>query len=741
MPIIFHQTSKTFHLYNDKISYIFKILKNQQLGQLYYGAKIQDRENFDHLLEMAPRAMAVCTFEDDRGFSLEHVKQEFPVIGGGDFRIGAIDIEQENGSRILEFSYQDHRIMAGKKKLPDLPATYVENDQEAMTLEVDLYDSLIETMVTLSYTIFSELPAITRHVQINNQSTATLKLDHLMSMVLDLPDKDYTMIELTGAWSRERHIKKRILEHGIQAIGSLKGCSSNSFNPFVALARPDCNEHGGEVLGFSFVYSGNFLAQVEVDPFDVARVALGIHPHGFSWQLSPGENFVTPEAIMVYSNNGLNGMSQTYHQIFQNNLTRGPYKNKPRPILINNWEGTYFDFDEDRILKMAQTAKNLGIELFVLDDGWFGKRNDDFAGLGDWWPNLKKLPEGIAGLSQKINELGLDFGLWFEPEMVNKDSDLYRNHPEWTLATPQRRMSPGRNQYVLDFSNPEVVAYIYKLMAKVIKEGHISYIKWDMNRVMSEVYSTVHSSKDQGKVMHQYILGVYRLYEMLIQAFPDILFESCASGGARFDPGMLYYAPQTWTSDDTDAIERLKIQYGTSLVYPLSSMGSHVSAVPNHQVGRLTPIETRANVAYFGTFGYELDLDRIDGATQAKIKDQIKFMKSHRELLQFGTFYRLRSPFETNETVWMVVAPDEKEAIVGYYRALNEVNVAYRKVKLAGLEPDFEYHVSLNETNNFGDELMNFGLIVSDGSSGEPQEGYNGLNGDYQSRLYHLKAR
>lgn len=741
MPVAYNESSRTFHLFNNEISYIFKVLENNQLGQLYYGKRIGDRNNFDHLLEMRPRAMTVCAFESNRLFSLEHIKQEYPAYGTGDMRLPAIDILQENGSRILDFQFKDFHVYQGKKKLPSLPATYVESEKEATTLEVILVDKLIQAELVLSYTIFEQMPVIARNACIKNLGDQQLVLDRAMALSVDLPDMDYEMIELTGAWSRERTVKKRKLEHGIQAIGSLRGCSSNAYNPFIALARNGCDEYAGEVMGFSFVYSGNFLAQVEVDTFDVTRVMMGIHPHSFNWPLASGESFQTPEAIMVYSDQGLNKMSQTYHKLYRTRLARGKYRDLTRPILINNWEGTYFDFDEDKIVGMATTARDLGIELFVLDDGWFGKRNDDFAGLGDWYPNLDKLPNGISGLSKKITDLGMAFGLWFEPEMVNKDSDLYRKHPEWTLETPNRHSSHGRNQYVLDFSNPEVVSHIFEAMDKVIGDSNITYIKWDMNRCMSEVYSASHGSNEQGKVMHEYILGVYELYERLITKYPDILFESCASGGARFDPGMMYYAPQGWTSDDTDAVERLKIQYGTSMVYPISSMGSHVSAIPNHQVRRNTPIQTRANVAYFGTFGYELNVNELDDQEKELVMAQIDFMKEHRNLIQFGTFYRLKSPFEGNETVWMVVSEDQKQAIVGYYRVLQQVNSNYRRVKLMGLNPDYEYEVSINNTLNYGDELMNVGLITTDGSSGEPVDHYNGLNGDYQSRLYILKAK
>lgn len=736
MPIQFHEKTQTFHLYNQQISYIFKVLKNHQLGQLYFGKAIRDRENFNHLFETRARPMASCTFENDLTFSLEHIKQEYPTYGSGDMRHPAIDIIQENGSRILHLEYQSHKIIKGKPKLQNLPATYVDNDNEATTLCVTLYDQVIDIKIVLSYTIYEDIPVMTRHAYIENCGIQKLVLNQAMSMSLDLPDQDYEMIELTGAWARERYVKNRKLEHGIQSVYSLRGCSSNNFNPFIALKREDCTEYDGEVLGLSFVYSGNFIAQVEVDTYDVSRVTMGIHPHCFSWPLHQGESFQTPEVVMVYSHHGLNAMSQTYHQLYQKRLARGLYRDQVRPILVNNWEGTYFDFNEDKILDMAKTAKKLGIELFVLDDGWFGKRNHDRAGLGDWYPNLDKLPEGIAGLSKKINELGMKFGLWFEPEMVNKDSNFYRTHPQWTLETPQRQSCHGRNQFVLDFSNPEVVDDIYQMMVKVIDEANISYIKWDMNRCMSEVYSTVHDANNQGKVMHEYILGVYRLYEMLTSRYPDILFESCASGGARFDPGMMYYAPQCWTSDDTDAIERLKIQYGTSYVYPISSMGAHVSAIPNHQVYRKTPIETRANVAYFGTFGYELDLNKLTQEEQSIIAKQVQFMKEYREVIQFGTFYRLKSPFVGNETVWMVVSQDQNTAIVGYYRPLQEVNQGYRRVRLLGLDPQKEYHVSIHDIDCYGDELMNVGLITSDSSCGENRDG----EGDYLSRLYILKA-
>lgn len=741
MPIIVHQEPREFHIYNQNMSYIFTVLRNGQLGQLYYGKTIRDQGSFAHLLETRIRSMAPCFYEGDRVFSMEHIKQEYPSCGHGDMRYPAYEIQQKNGSRISEFVYISHKIYAGKPELNGLPATYVESEDEAETLEVLLTDEYMKTDLVLTYTVYEGYGAITRNARFICRNEDGIVLNRAMSASVDLPDSSFEMVELTGAWARERSVKFRKLEHGIQAVYSMRGCSSSNYNPFLALKRPEADENQGEVYGFSLVYSGNFLAQTEVDTYEVSRITMGIHPAYFEWPLKEGEQFQTPEVVMVYSERGLNGMSRIYHGLYRSRLARGTWRDEPRPVLINNWEATYFDFNEEKILNIAKTAKRLGIELFVLDDGWFGRRNSSSSSLGDWYPNLEKLPGGITGIAEKVEALGMKFGLWFEPEMVNKDSDLYRAHPEWAFSTPGRSTCHGRNQYVLDFSKIEVVDYIFGLMADILDKAPVSYIKWDMNRCMSEVFSDGMDAGYQGTVMHRYILGVYDLYDRLTRRYPEILFESCASGGARFDPGMLYYAPQCWTSDDTDAVERLKIQYGTSYVYPVSSMGAHVSAVPNHQVLRMTPIETRANVAYFGTFGYELDLNSLSAEEQEKVAEQVRFMKEHRRLIQFGDFYRLASPFEGtgNVTAWMVVSECRTEALVGYYRVLEPVNVGYQRLKLQGLEPGFKYHVSFNDTVHYGDELMNAGMIVSDASAGDNKEKFNGRNGDYQSRVYHLK--
>ena len=739
MCISYHASSKTFHLHNDSISYIMTILPNGQLGQLYFGKTIHDCDNFDHLVEMNHRPMTAYVFEGDKKFSLDHIKQEYPSYGTTDFRHPALEIVQPNGSRITNFTYVSHEITAGKPVLEGLPATYTEQDDEAQTLTIRLRDELIGAELELYYTLFAARPAIARSARFVNDGSLDLHLTTAMSLSVDLPDSAYEFIHFSGAWSRERHMKVRRLEAGIQSVESTRGTSSHNHNPFVILKRPETTEFSDEAIVFSLVYSGNFLAQAEVDSWGTTRITMGINPFQFDWKLEPGESFQTPEAVMVYSDSGLNAMSQTFHKLYQTRLARGYWRDRPRPILINNWEATYFNFDEEKLVSIAQAAKNDGVEMFVLDDGWFGERCNDFAGLGDWYPNTDRLANGIVGLADRIDSLGMKFGLWFEPEMVNEDSDLFRAHPDWRICTPGRCASHGRNQFVLDYSRKEVVDYIYEMMAKILTEAKVSYIKWDMNRCITEAFSASLPADRQGELFHRYILGVYQLYDRLTTNFPHVLFESCASGGGRFDPGLLYYAPQGWASDDSDAIERLKIQYGTSMCYPISSIGAHVSVVPNHQVFRITPLETRANVAHFGTFGYELDLNKLTEEEREMVREQIKFMKEYREIIQFGTFYRLISPFENNHfTAWMVVSEDKKTALVGYYKILNEVNGPYHRVKLCGLDPDMKYCVD-GASCHYGDELMHLGLLTTDGAAGEPTPD-DRKSTDFDSRIFVLHA-
>lgn len=738
MPITYNKQSREFHLYNDKISYLIKILANEQLGQLYFGKRIPNRGNHDYLVENTYRPVTSYVFDDDYSFSLGNVKQEYPAYGTTDQRRPALDIKQPNGSRITDFKYVSHKIYAGKRKLTGLPATYVEDENEATTLEINLYDELIQVTLCLQYTIFENSAAIARSVKFSNNSDQKYQLKTALSLNLDLPDANYEWLQFSGAWGRERHLHKTPLRPGIQAINSARGASSHMQNPFVILKRPFTTEEQGEALGVSFVYSGNFLAQAEVDEYSVTRLQIGIDPFQFSWCLKPNETFQTPEAILAYTSEGLNQLSQTFQKLYTTRLARGYWRDKERPILINNWEATYFDFTEEKLLSIAKKAKELGIELFVLDDGWFGERTKETAGLGDWYVNRNRLKNGISGLSRKIHDLGMMFGLWFEPEMVNKDSDLYRKHPDYIIETPKRHASHGRKQYVLDFSRKEVVDNIYEQLVKILDEGEIDYIKWDMNRNITECYSIAYPPEQQGEIMHRYILGVYDLYERLIERYPKILFESCASGGGRFDAGMLYYAPQAWTSDDSDAIERLKIQYGTSFGYPQSMMGAHVSASPNEQLGRNTPLKIRGDVAFFGAFGYELDLDKLSSTELASIKKQIELMKKYRSIFQYGTFYRLKSPFEGNIVSWMVVSEDKSQAIVGYYKILNDVNCEYRRLCLPGLDADTLYNVQEelgSYLGNFtGDELANIGLVTTDASAGQNQE-----TTDFYSKLFILE--
>ena len=738
MNISVNETTHTFHLYNNEISYIMTVLRNGQMGQLYFGKKVHERDDYSYLIEVRSRPMTSCVFDTDKCFSMEHLKQEYAVFGTTDYRSPATEVLQNNGSRISEFVFHDYRIENGKPSLEGLPATYTESDEEASTLVIGLMDPLTQIRLELFYTIFEKGGIIARSARFINKGKEDVHLTTAMSLCVDLPDSEYDWIQFSGAWARERCPKRRRLEQGIQSVGSMRGNSSHNHNPFVILKRPTADEFQGEAIGFSLIYSGNFLAQAEVDAYNTTRFLMGIHPAGFDWKLSAGTSFQTPEAVMIYTDQGLNRLSQTFHRLYQKRLARGYWRDRERPILINNWEATYFDFTEEKLLQIAGKAKECGVELFVLDDGWFGQRNTEHAGLGDWTANTDKLPSGIAGLSEKIEKMGMMFGLWFESEMVNKDSDLYREHPDWILQAPGRKPSHGRFQYVLDFSRKEVVDRIYEMMAKLLSEAKISYVKWDMNRSITECCSASLPADRQGEVYHRYILGVYDLYERLTSRFPQVLFESCASGGGRFDPGLLYYAPQGWTSDDTDAVERLKIQYGTSYCYPVSCMGSHVSVTPNHQVNRNTPLETRADVAYFGTFGYELDLNRMTDEELNAVKEQVRFMKKYRRLIQYGTFYRLQSPFDNNVAGWMVVSGDRRQAIAGRYKILNGPNQPFERMYLKGLDADTEYLVNGSETH-YGDELMNCGLVTTDASAGEAGPGEK-MSCDFESELYVIES-
>ena len=684
-------------------------------------------KNLDYVLRSKNWGSFLTNTDNIDDFMLEMTPQEYPGYGSTDLRTPAVELQFSDGTSATDFRYESHNIYAGKNKLNNLPATYVEDENEAMTLELTLVDSLKNVKLILSYSVFEEFDAITRSVKIINESNEDVNINRVLSANVDFRDSDYELLQLSGAWARERHIIRKEIRSGSQSIGSRRGSSSHAQNPFMALVRKDTTEQHGEVYGFSLIYSGNFLANVEVDMYENARAQIGINPFDFTWLLKSKEEFIAPEAVLVYSNEGLTGMSHIYNCLYGKRLCKGKYRDEVRPILINNWEATYFDFNETKIKEIAREATNLGMELFVLDDGWFGKRDDDNSSLGDWFVNEEKLKGGLNKLATEINKMGLQFGLWFEPEMVSPISELYKEHPDWCIHIPGRNRSEARRQLILDYSREDVCNYIIEKISEVLSSAPISYVKWDMNRNMSEIGSAKLPANRQREVAHRYILGLYKVLEEITTRFPDVLFESCSGGGGRFDPGMLYYMPQTWTSDNTDAIERLKIQFGTSMVYPNASIGCHVSAVPNHQVDRITPIETRGVVAMSGNFGYELDITKLPESEKEIIKEQVKLYKEIRETIQFGKCYRLSSPFENNDVAWMFISKDCEEIIVSFVRTLAKPNSKFISLKLVGLDESSKYEILGENIIVGGDELMNIGLNVPE------------LKGDYQAKMWRLK--
>lgn len=728
MSVMIHEKSLTFHLFNDRLSYILNILPNGEPGCVYFGSRLNGESDYAFLRNRFGGGQDAVSSVESGTLSMGKICREYPSGGTGDYRLPAYCVRQENGSTASDYRYLSHRVISGKKPLPGLPATYVEADSEADTLEICLADRLTGGELYLSYTVFNGLPVIARSARFVNRGSEKLVLDSLMSMSVDFTDGRFDMITLNGAWSRERHPTVWRLHEGLQEIHSIRGISSAEYNPFFALKRPNADEFSGEVYGFSLIYSGNHCERCELDTSGMLRVSAGIEPDGFSWTVQPGESFCTPECVMVYSETGLNGMSQAFHKLFRERLARGKWRDLPRPILFNNWEATEMSFTEEMLLPIVRKAKALGAELFVLDDGWFGERNNDRAGLGDWdIVNRGKLPDGLDGFAEKVRAEGLGFGFWIEPEMVNEDSALYRAHPDWVISAPGRHKTLSRNQMVLDFSKKEVTDYLYQVLSKQFAAVKPAYIKWDMNRCLTEVFSSARSANEQGENFHRYILGVYALYERLTSEFPEILFESCSSGGARFDPGLLHYAPQCWTSDCTDAIERVTVQYGTSFVYPLSSMGAHVSTVPNQQNGRTTPLSTRYHVACFGMLGYELDPLQLTGEEQEQIARQIAEFKQNRDLVEHGHFYRLMDPANGRLAAWIVVSEDRKEALLGVYRLDVVTNRCCEFLRLYGLDPDQMYRVEGYSRECHGDELMKLGLMLFPGLEQFPEGNYASL--------------
>lgn len=726
MSIIYNESNRIFHLQAKDTSYVLQVLERGYVAHLYWGRKVKT-SNLSHLLQFKERAFSPNPYPYDLSLSLDTLPQEYPAYGNTDFRSPAYQIQLENGSTISDLRYKSHKILKGKPQLKGLPATYIESEDEAETLQLELVDTVTGLEVILSYTVYEQFNAITRSVLFMNKGNQPLKILRALSMSVDFSDANFDFMQLSGAWARERHIKRRPLVSGSQSVESRRGTSSHQQNPFIALLRRDTNEDYGEVYGFNLVYSGNFLAQAEVDQYDNTRVSIGINPFDFTWILGPGEEFQTPEVVLVYSDSGIGKMSRTYHKLYRSRLCRGQYRDRVRPILINNWEATYFDFNAEKIESIAKSAKELGIELFVLDDGWFGKRDRDNCSLGDWFVNRKKFPEGLEDIVKKVNDMGMQFGLWFEPEMISADSDLYRAHPDWCLHVPNRPCSEGRNQLVLDLSRKEVCDAIIKMVSDILSSAPITYVKWDMNRHLTEIGSASLPAEKQRETAHRYVLGLYRIMDEITRAFPHILFESCSGGGGRFDPGILYYMPQTWTSDNTDAVSRLYIQYGTSIVYPVSTMGAHVSAVPNHQVHRNTSLEMRGNVAMSGNFGYELDLTKLTEEEKGIVKKQVAYYKDIRHLVQFGEFYRLISPFEGNEAAWMFVSEDQTEALVAYFNILAQPNPPMKKLRLKGLNPVINYRLMDTDKIYGGDELMFIGLNIPE------------LKGDFQSVVWRFK--
>jgi len=751
MNIEWREDTREFHLGNGLISYIVGFGPAGEPGLLHFGCPLSFGVSYAHLSRFEGRGLSTHRDGLPAEYCLDWARREFPSYGRGDFRAPAIEAADASGAPLLlDLVCSGHLISAGKPTIPGLPSIYAEEAGEAQTLSVFLRDAATGVEVDLHYSIFRDHPAISRRATVRNAGAEPIVLRRALSAALDLEDPGWDLIQFSGSWARERKETRRRLVPGSQSVSSSRGSSSAQQNPAVILARPGATETSGEAYGLALVYSGNFLIEADVGDHGDARLVAGINPFGFSWTLAPGVAFETPEILIAHSSVGLCPLSSAFHAIFGRRLARGPWRDRPRPILVNNWEATYFDFDEAKLLSIAASAKDLGAELFVLDDGWFGERDDDTSSLGDWDANPRKLPRGIPGLAREVEALGLKFGIWIEPEMVNPRSRLFRAHPDWAVGAASSGRTLGRNQLVLDLSRAEVVDHLHLVISSLLRSAPISYVKWDMNRQMTEPFSAALTPERQGEFFHRYLLGLYDLFRRITGEFPGVLFESCSAGGNRFDPGLLGFAGQAWTSDDTDAIERLAIQWGTSFFYPTSSMGAHVSAVPNHQTGRVTPLGTRAAVAFFGAFGYELDPRALSGAERSEIASQITFYKEWRDVFQFGDFHRLRglADGDGNEVAWMSVSADRRRAVVLRVQILAVPNPPFGRLVLRGLDGAGMYRVAalpslpvkgeasvrLNAGLRGGDELMAVGLQLG----GDGWEGAR--RGDFASWIYTLEA-
>lgn len=719
----------TFTLESVDSTYAFAVSEDGFLLHNYYGKKLGD-DDLAYFLRLNENPFTLKSNLRDKGTFMDSKSFEYPCHGTGDYREACFMIMDKAGMSTCELKYRSHQIVKGKPTLQQkdfscIPATWCSED-EAETLIVTTYDEHTGIRADILYTVFNNMDVITRSVYFYNEGSDSVELRRVLSTCVDFDTNEYDMITLNGSWARERVIERAPLHHGKQSIDSVKGESSHQNNPFVALVSHNADEDMGEAFGFNLVYSGNFFAQAEVTQHKRTRFVIGINPFDFAWKLLPGYDFQTPEAVMVYSSQGIGHMSRTFHDLYRNNLIRGEWKDKTRPILINNWEATYFNFDTEKLIDIAKQASKLGIEMLVMDDGWFGHRDSDNSSLGDWFVYEKKINGGLKYLVDEVNKLGMKFGIWFEPEMISPDSELYKKHPEWAIQIAGRELTMSREQYVLDYSNKEVRDCIYEMMRKILDSANIEYIKWDMNRQLTEVGSATLPADRQRELWHRYVLGVYDIMNRLTTDYPYILLENCSGGGARFDAGMLYFSPQIWTSDDTDAIERLKIQHGTSICYPPSSMGAHVSDCPNHTVGRTTPFATRGDVALVGTFGYELDVTRIPEQDRNAIPGQIEKFKKYNPLVRTGDQYRIGNVFRDNMwDAWMFVAKDKSEALLTVVQVLGRPNYPSRVYRLKGLDPERVYLVEELGLKLSGRTLMNAGLSVE-------------MYGDFSSKTFHI---
>ena len=710
MGIIYCEKDRTFTLQTKNTTYQMQVDRYGFLLHLYYGKKTDGC--MDYLLTYYDRGFSGNPYDagEDRTYSMDTLPQEFPCYGNGDFRSTAFAVENADGSMSCDLRYKSHKIFDGKYNLEGLPAVYA-SEQEAQTLEILMEDPVTGVKVVLLYGVLPAQDIITRSVCVKNESSGKIYLNKIESASLDSLYGDYELLTFYGRHAMERNVQRVPVVHGTQKIGSVRGTSSHQYNPMMILAEKETTEDKGNCYAMSFVYSGCFQGEVLKDQLNQTRMMLGLQEEAFRYPLEAGEMFQAPEVILSYSSEGMNRLSQNLHHCIRQHICRGKYKEEIRPILINSWEAAYFDFTGDTIYELAKAAKEVNIDMLVMDDGWFGKRDDDNSGLGDWFVNEKKLGGTLGNLIKRINDLGVKFGIWIEPEMVSEDSDLYRKHPDWALTVPGRNPVRSRNQLVLDFSRKEVVDEIYDQICKVLDQGNIEYVKWDMNRSLMDVYSSV--TRDQGRVLHDYVLGLYDFLERLVQRYPNLLIEGCSGGGGRFDAGMMYYTPQIWCSDNTDAIDRLRIQYGTSFGYPVSVVGSHVSAVPNHQTGRNTPLHTRGVVAMSGTFGYELNLMKLSEEEKQEIREQIAEYKSYAPIIQNGLYYRLSDPTTEEICAWEFVHTDEKEQSKVLLNIVMQViygNMTVNYVKLQGLEETAVYREEKSGKRYTGAALMYGGM-------------------------------